>query len=42
MKAVCAKAVWETTDGEEYSEQLILKSIKQLILFKNQNVGLGW
>ena len=38
----CAKAVWETADGEEYFERLILGSVKQLISFKNQNVGLGW
>ena len=38
----CAKAVWETMDGEEYSERLILESVKQLILFENQNIGLGW
>ena len=41
-RAVCARAVWETANGENYSEQLILESVKQLILFENQNVGLGW
>ena len=43
--AVCAKAdrraVWGTADGEEYSERLILGSIKQLISFENQNVDLS-
>ena len=42
----CAKvdtmAVRGTTDREVYSEQLILRNVKQLILFENQNVGLGW
>ena len=36
------RAVRGTADREEYSEQLILGSIKQLILFENQNVGSGW
>ena len=36
------RAVWRTADGEEYSERLIMGSVKQLILFENQNVGLGW
>ena len=35
------RAVWGTTNGEEYSERLILGSVKQLISFKNQNVGSG-
>ena len=34
-KAICAKAVRGTVDGEKYFEQLILKSVKQLILFEN-------
>ena len=42
----CAKvdtmAVRGTTDREVYSEQLILRSVKQLISFKNQKVGSGW
>ena len=42
MKAVCAKAVWGTADGEEYSERLILRGVKQLISFENQNVGSSW
>ena len=40
-RTVCAKAVQRTADGEEYSERLILGSVKQLISFENQNVGLG-
>ena len=36
------RAVWEIVDGEECSERLILGSVKQLISFKNHNVGLGW
>ena len=35
-RAVYAKAVWGTADGEEYFEQLILGSVKQLISFENQ------
>ena len=35
-------AVQGTADREVNSEQLILRSIKQLILFENQNIGLGW
>ena len=42
MKVVCAKAIWKTVDRKNYFEQLILKSIKQLILLINQNVGLGY
>ena len=42
MRVICIKAVWGTADGEEYSEQLILKSVKQLISFENQNVGSDW
>ena len=41
-RVVRAKAVGGTTDEEKYSERLILESIKQLILFENQNVGLDW
>ena len=40
-RVIYTKAVWGTADREEYSEQLILRSVKQLISFKNQNVGLG-
>ena len=40
-KSKWAKTVLETADVKKYSERLILKSVKQLILFKNQNVGLG-
>ena len=36
------RAVWGTADGEEYSERLIVGSVKQLISFGNQNVGSGW
>ena len=42
MGVIRTRAVWGTMDGEEYFERLILKSVKQLISFKNQNVGLGW
>ena len=41
-RVICTRAVQETADGEEYSERLILKSVKQLISSENQNVGLGW
>ena len=34
-RVICIKVVWETVDEKEYSEQLILKRVKQLILFKN-------
>ena len=40
-RVICTKAVWGTADGEEYFEQLILRCVKQLILFENQNLGLG-
>ena len=36
------RAVRRIADGEEYSEQLIVGSVKQLISFENQNVGSGW
>ena len=36
------KAVRGTADREVYSERLILRSVKQLISFENQNVGSGW
>ena len=42
IRVVCARAVRETADGEEYSERLILESVKQLISFENQNIGSGW
>ena len=42
MRVICTRAVWETANGEKYSERLILRSVKQLISFKNQNVGLVW
>ena len=35
-------AVWEIIDREMYSEQLILRSIKQLIVIENQNIGWDW
>ena len=35
-------AVWGTADREVYPERLILKIVKQLISFENQNTGLGW
>ena len=38
----CIRAVWRTVDGEKYDERVILGSVKQLILFDNQNVGLAW
>ena len=41
-RVICTKAIWGTADGEEYSERLILRSVKQLISFENQNVGSGW
>ena len=41
-RVICIKAVWGTADREVYSERLILRSVKQLILFENQNLGLGW
>ena len=34
--------IWETVDGEDYFEWLILRSVKQLVSFENQNIGLGW
>ena len=42
MKAVCTRAIWRTADGEGYSEQLILRGVKQLISFENQNVDSSW
>ena len=39
---ICTRVVWGTADREEYSERLILRSVKQLILFGNQNVDLVW
>ena len=41
-RVICSRTVWGTADEEEYSEQLILRSVKQLISFENQNVGSGW
>ena len=41
-KIICTRAVRETADREEYFEQLILRNIKQQILFKNQNVDSVW
>ena len=43
-RTVYAKAVQGTADGEEYFEQLIFGSVKQLIMisFENQNVGSDW
>ena len=41
-KVIYTKAVWGTADEEEYSERLILRSIKQLISYENQNVDSGW
>ena len=41
-RVIYSRAVWETADGEEYSERLILRSVKQLISFENQNIGSGW
>ena len=41
-KVICIRAIRETADKEEYSERLILRNVKQLILFENQNVGSGW
>ena len=34
-------AVWKTANREVYPKWLILKSVKQLISFKNQNIGSG-
>ena len=34
-RVIYTKAVQETADGKEYSEQLILRNVKQLILFQN-------
>ena len=42
MRVICTRAVLGTADEEEYSEWLILRSVKQLISFENQNVGSGW
>ena len=41
-RVIYTKTVWGTADREKYSERLILKSLKQLILFENQNVGSSW
>ena len=41
IRAVYARAVWGTTDGEKYFKQLLLGSVKQLILFENQNIDLS-
>ena len=38
---ICIRLVWGTMEGQKYPEWLILESIKQLFLFKNQNIGLG-
>ena len=38
-RVICTKAVRGTIDGEKYFERLILRSVKQLISFENQNVG---
>ena len=40
-RVICTRAVRGTADEEEYSERLILRSVKQLISFENQKVGSG-
>ena len=42
IMVVCIRVVWKTVDKEKYSKRLSLRSIKQLILFENQNVDLDW
>ena len=41
-RVMCIKTVSKTINREEYSEYMILRSVKQLILFENQNIGLVW